>query len=120
MHDDDLRAGVAQASREETAEHSTAGVQGTGAMEIVVSARWSVAVRSRCTHAPDGWCRSVAIPAGRMPQCAEVAAPNRWLQRTRGDPADEHRSITGIEGERDAEPVMAVRGFPLRGRSSER
>jgi hypothetical protein len=52
--DDDLTAGVAQAPREETAEYTTVGVQGTRAMGIVVSARWSMLARDRCTQALDG------------------------------------------------------------------
>jgi hypothetical protein len=39
MLGDDLRASVAQASGEETAEHSTAGVQGARIMGIVVGLR---------------------------------------------------------------------------------
>ena len=62
------------------------------------------------------------IAAARMPQRVAVGAPGRWLQRVRAGPADEHRSIIGIEREWDAQPVMtvAVRGLPHPGRSCER
>jgi hypothetical protein len=45
---DDLRAGVAQASREETAANVTAGIQGMGAMKIRAAARRSQQVFGPC------------------------------------------------------------------------
>lgn len=71
-------------------------------------------VLGRCTQIP-GWLKPSRRSADEwMPLRVAVAARRRSLQRARGDPSDEHRSFTGIERERDAEPVMVARGFPHR------
>ena len=76
----DLRAGVAQASMEETAENANAGVQGENAMEIRVAAWRSQPVCKRCQFVlacRRMWRAPGALPMKRLSPSAAQAMAGR-------------------------------------------
>lgn len=92
MFGDDLRAGVAQASREETAEYTPVGVQGARAMGIVVGLRRSLGDPADVHRSIIGIERKREIEPVRGWRCADFYISGKTLNDDHGVaavPADE-------------------------------